>query len=357
MTATGDGQPRIVSVQMLRFVAAFAVLAFHAEIFAYYLGQFRGVNLERPGFLAAGGAGVDLFFAISGFVMVVSMQPVFGRTGARRHFLVRRIVRIVPLYWAATLGLVAWRMRFAVPPDLASTLSALAFIPHPLETAHGRMVPPIEAGWTLNFEMLFYALFAGCLASGVRSTVLRVGAALALGVLAGALLPLPQPLAFWTDPMVLEFAGGMALALVYNAGTRLPVPVRLAMAGAALALILPDHAGLLPDFPAWKRLLTWGVAGWLLLAATVLGPFTLPAPGLWRLGGDISYAVYIVHMPLMEVVQTVWRHFRWPYGPLGEAVFVTGTMAGSLVAGLVLHRWLEKPVGRWLRAVAEPRSG
>ena len=81
------GQSKIVTVQALRAVAALAVVIRHAG--------FYGVS-----FLAAG---VDLFFVISGFIMVVSCWPEFGKPCAARRFAVRRIVRIVPLYWLATL--------------------------------------------------------------------------------------------------------------------------------------------------------------------------------------------------------------------------------------------------------------
>ena len=81
------GQSKIVTVQALRAVAALAVLIRHAGFYEYQV-------------LAAG---VDLFFVISGFVMVVSCWPEFGKQCAPRRFIVRRLLRIVPLYWLATL--------------------------------------------------------------------------------------------------------------------------------------------------------------------------------------------------------------------------------------------------------------
>lgn len=62
-----QGQDRIASVQMLRFLAAFAVLVAHVEIYAFHLGQYRGVDLWRLALVGKGAFGVDLFFAISGF--------------------------------------------------------------------------------------------------------------------------------------------------------------------------------------------------------------------------------------------------------------------------------------------------
>ncbi|MFN3468910.1 MAG: acyltransferase family protein [Novosphingobium sp.] len=342
----GAAQERITGVQGLRFLAAFAVLIGHVEIFAYHLGRFRGVELGRPPLIGSTAFGVDLFFAISGFIMIVSSQHLFASPGARRRFMARRLRRIVPLYWLALGFTVTWGWRFGPAADLRSTASAFAFIPHPSPVAHGRIVPPLKVGWTLNYEMLFYVLFALCLGTSARATALRLFALLAAGVVLGAVLPLPQPLAYWTDPIVLEFAGGTGIALLYRKGVALPAPVRLGMVLlAALLVLLPSSAATgTGGQGGWLRLLTWGAAGWLVLAATVLGPLRLRPPGAWRIGGDLSYALYLVHMPLLMVAQFLWRHYRLPYGPAEALLFAIGMTALYLAVAAAVHFLLEKPL-------------
>lgn len=339
-------QERITSVQGLRFLAAFAVLIGHVEIFAYHLGRFRGVELWRPPLIASTAFGVDLFFAISGFIMIVSSQRLFGMPGARRMFMARRLRRIVPLYWLALGFTVIWGWRFGPAADLRSVASAFAFIPHPSPIAHGRIVPPLEVGWTLNYEMLFYVLFALCLGISARATASRLVGLLAAGAVVGAALPLPQPLAYWTDPIVLEFAGGIGIALLYRKGAALPASVRLGMVVLAALLVLMPFAAAIGTGGqgGWLRLLTWGVAGWLVLAATVLGPLRLRAPGTWRLGGDLSYALYLVHMPLLMVAQFLWRHYRLPYGPADALLFAIGMTALSVVVAAAVHFLVDKPL-------------
>jgi len=100
------------SVQILRGVAAFGVLFYHAT---RWIGPLPGIEI--------GAAGVDLFFVISGFIMVYASEPMFGQRGATRHFLVRRIIRIVPLYWGLTTLVV---LRHGFPPNL---LGSYLFIP------------------------------------------------------------------------------------------------------------------------------------------------------------------------------------------------------------------------------------
>lgn len=338
----------IVPVQMLRFLAAFVVLAGHVEIYTYNLGRFTGVELWRPAWMSHSAAGVDLFFAISGFVMVTSMRNKAGVPGARRRFVLRRLNRIVPLYWMALAFTVAWGWRYGPAADVATTLSAFAFLPHPSSIAHGRVVPPLEVGWSLNYEMLFYVLFAACLAAPIRTTALRVGAVLVAAVGCGAVFALSEPFATWTDPILLEFAGGMAIAQLYARGVRLPSLARAGMVALAGVLILTDFTGGHGAIPTYAdemvRLLTWGVGGWLILGAAVLGPMRLSAGRAWAFGGDISYALYLLHTPLLIVAQLAWRHFGLAYGPVEAGLFACGMIVASLGAAVMAHLLIEKPL-------------
>src|ERR1044072_2824720 len=88
----------LLSIQALRCFAVMGVILFHIQ--HYYSNK-----LLLPGFLPqfdVGSAGVDLFFVISGFIMVYAFERMFGRPGGTRIFLLRRLARIVPMYWAAS---------------------------------------------------------------------------------------------------------------------------------------------------------------------------------------------------------------------------------------------------------------
>ena len=88
----------LLSIQALRCFAVMGVILFHVQ--HYYTNKLR-----MPGFLPnfdVGSAGVDLFFVISGFIMVYAFERLFGQPGGTRIFLLRRLARIVPMYWAAT---------------------------------------------------------------------------------------------------------------------------------------------------------------------------------------------------------------------------------------------------------------
>lgn len=356
MDAGGVDNRTIAGVQMLRLVAALAVLAHHAEGVGYHLGRYRGVELARPEIMLAGACGVDLFFAISGFIMVVSAQRLLGTQRPRLVFCQHRLVRIVPLYWLMTAFALAWGWRFGPSFDLATSVHAFAFLPYAPDGLPALKSMPLLVAWTLYYEMLFYVIFAACLASTMPTTVRRVMTALAALVAAGALFDLPQPFAFWTEPIVMEFGGGMVIGLAYARGMVVTGWVRTALVAVAAALVLATDYTAIGRLNGWDRTLTWGVAGWLILSAVVLGPLRLPALRLWSIGGAISYALYLVHMPLLNAVQFIWRHFKWAYGPLHELAFVCGTMAASILAALILHRAFERPITRHLNLWLNPAA-
>ncbi|MBU6268684.1 MAG: acyltransferase [Sphingomonadales bacterium] len=338
--APGAGQS-IASIQALRLIAATLVLASHAEIFGHYLAGVLHATSPGPLHLLHGGFGVDLFFAISGFVMIVST----GRSiPAPATFLRRRVIRVAPLYWLATLFTVGWYHVLGKPPQPGAVIHSLLFLPHAGPT--GRVAPVLDVGWTLNYEFAFYALFAAALGRTVTGTAARVTALLAALVAAGAVWNLPLPLWAWARPIVLEFGAGIAVALLWRRHIHLSPTVRAALLLAGLALAaMWDTGG--PATGA-QRVLTVGLGGALVLAAAVLGPLALPAARLWRTGGDISYALYLCHIPVMLVTQYAWQALGWTRGAALLPLFMAGTVAASFAMALLVHRHVEKPATDWL---------
>ena len=146
----------LVSIQALRAIASLLVFWGHAinAVTSKVAAEFP--HLYGP-------FGVDLFFVISGFVMVYSSERLFGQPGAPMTFFARRLARIVPLYWAATAILV-W---FVVPyASTKAVLGSVVFTPRIPSEA-----PLLFIGWTLIFEMFFYAVFAIALLAKRRFAV------------------------------------------------------------------------------------------------------------------------------------------------------------------------------------------
>jgi len=335
----------IVSIQAMRAVAAIAVMVCHFDIIRTWLaGRANEANPLYP--LAAG---VDLFFVISGFIMVVSSEKLFAAPGGSSVFLARRIARVVPLYWAATL-LAIPLMSLAVTPQTLFT--SLFFIPYKL--ANGTIVPLYGVGWTLNFEMFFYALFSVTLLWPRQIAVPLLCVLLGCIVAFGAWLsPQVAPLQWWSDPIILEFAFGMLIALAFQAKLTLPIPASLALAAVG-ALAIWWFAPSQP--PSGYRVLTWGIPAAMVLAGAVLAPPRLIdgrlSAWLKRLG-DASYSIYLLHSLTGAVILV-----SWPYG-LNRFPAVPVLAVGAVLTvavSIAVYAFIEHPLTVIARQASAPLS-
>jgi exopolysaccharide production protein ExoZ len=361
-------QTQIAAVQVLRALAALVVVIGHAQHEALVEAGKRAMSFAASHALPWN-AGVDLFFVISGFIMVYASQKLFGAQGAAATFLRRRIIRIVPLYWLVAGAYLALALVASgrAPGFDASALSLLAsFLFLPFDTYRDGMPRPFYTlGWTLNYEMFFYAVFAGCLLLRRTQAILATAALLGAGVVLGALVPLALPLSVWTQAIVLEFVLGMALAEAYLRGLRLPQPATWGLAALAIALLAYDPLGSAHQPTGWivkndaLRLLGWGVPCALLFAAFVLRPQNpAPAGPLTRFGvalGDASYALYLTH-PFVIVAGRKLYLAAGLEAHLGFWPMVAGLILLSVLAAFLVYEIIEKPVTAWLqrRTAAQP---
>lgn len=337
-------------IQALRAGAAFAVAITHI------LHDALQLRPNEP-FLAylfnamPWGAGVDVFFVISGFVIAYSSRSLFARPNAARLFLARRLSRIVPLYWAVTL---LFLLQFALSPGTihgelggpAYILKSFAFIP--AARPDGLVQPPLGLGWTLNYEMFFYAVFTPFLVLPRRMAVPATVACLTIFVVANMVFGLPGTvLPFWANPIILEFCAGMLLAFLPGRFT-LPVFLRALLTLAALAA-LHFHTIEGPE-----RFYAWGLPAVLLVLAASTGkPVSrLPALEFWLVRlGDASYAMYLVHPFVMRGVTLLWHHLH-----VSPLLYAALCLTLAQTAALLIHRHAERPATAWLRTRLEPRA-
>lgn len=309
---------RLQILQVLRLAAALAVV---------------GVHLPNVG---RGDWGVDLFFVISGFVMCLSTEA------SRDAFIRRRLIRVVPLYWALTAAVFIVALQFPSALDHTKAepgylVKSLLFVPFYKD---GQGYSPLYfLGWTLNFEMAFYGLFALALL-GPKKMRIAVASALVLSLhCVGRLAGPGSALGFYGNPIILEFVMGM---LVYALMAR-PEAWRMNAAVAAAMLV----AGLLltaPDFD--DRAVHSGLASAAVLAIS-LGLFArMPIPPLIVLLGDASYALYLVHPFVINSVKVTGLFDQ------GAAVAALATAAAvglSLAVSAIVWVFIDQPFGLWLR--------
>lgn len=332
-------------VQLLRAFAALAVLVHHA------MQQANGAaRLIAPHWLTtAGAAGVDVFFVISGFIMawIAFRRPDAVPTPTR--FLAERITRIAPLYWlccGVVLVLAGAGLMRSVDTSVAGIFASLALVPH-----EGRL---LGVAWALEYELLFYAIFALCLPLR-RAGPALLGAAGAIGLILMAAQGLPDGAArrFLGDPIMLEFAGGMGLGwLLLRHPERRGVPGWLALAAAAALLLAPiavPHETT-DGLRGWARLGAWGLPSVLIVSWAVSGSGAGRgrAAGLLQRIGNASYALYLTHGLAMFAYAAALK--RTGLGSINQWPVVALLVIGCVGAAIIVHERIERPVTAWARA-------
>lgn len=325
------GPRAYLGVQYARAAAALGVLLFHAA-------QRAGVDF------AAGARGVDLFFVISGFIMWTISTRQHRSPG---QFLRARAERIVPLYWLATLFMVAAAFAGLFPTlrqelSWSHVLQSLAFIPH-FSPGSGQIWPVLVPGWTLVFEMIFYLVFAAGLALPPRVRLALLTSLFIGLVVAGAIFKPSDAIGLTiTNPLVLEFVAGVWLAVLLR-GRHAPPPafaLPLVGLGAAVLLFVPFWGGLAERLACLAGA-TLCIAGAVSLDLRGATPnFRLP-----KFLGDASYSTYLWHGVAVSVAGVFGARLG-----LQPSAIIAVAVIGGLVAGAVSYLLIERPLGRLIEA-------
>lgn len=340
--------PQILSVQYLRAVAAMLVVALHSSI------VIRRDHAPDFPMFRTGEFGVDLFFVISGFIMwtIASARPV-----SPSEFFERRLIRIVPLYWALTVptALISTDggLHLDLSADWGSVMRSFFFVPEWNEKL-GMVTPVLFVGWTLNLEMFFYAIFALALFLRPEHRLFAIVAPLAalaslrlfIGVSGHPAVNL------YTQSIVGEFAFGALLGWLHQNGF-----AKGAWRAGAVLIVAGAAATAFREHLTDARILYFGLPALAVAAGALMVEKALarrPLPFLKFLG-DASYSIYLVHI----MAQAVSLKFIGP--ALGEASPVLAVLAQTAfgcAAGAATHLLLEKPLTRGAAALAgRLRSG
>lgn len=333
---------KLHALQYMRAIASLAVVYSHAVL---QVPQYQALLHD------AGGFGVDIFFVISGFIMVYIARP--DDTPGR--FIANRVRRVVPLYWFFTLLmaailLIAPSVFKSTSFDLAIILKSLMFIPHYSQADPTMIWPVVAPGWSLVFEMYFYLLFAASLVFP-RAWRLWLISFCIFGVfLLANQLPVDGAVAgFFRDAIVFEFILGMALAAAFLRGFKLPN-------GIAWLLLLAGFSLLLLDLPG-ERFLKYGIPSLMIVAGTIY--CSLPDNRFFVLLGDSSYALYLVHIFTLGVCRKLFPPFLGDGLP-AAIIFVVLSMIACIVSGLMTHFVIDNWLLRRERLAmfsAQPKTG
>jgi len=314
MSSSTDTRPKLAWIQALRGFAVLFVVLTHAR---YFFLDTPGWPLA-DGLLLPGAMGVDLFFVISGFIMVYTTRKLAGTPRDAADFLVRRFARVWPLYAVVTVVWLSvahqgfgWLTNW---PPFRGLLLSLTFQPVDIEQPLF-FSTALPLGWTLNFEMYFYLVFGLCLLLG-RGRWLALAGWIVLTVI---VIPLVKrdlsfdvmtnfrfSLAYLnliTNPIILEFLAGVAIGWLY-------LQDWFALRSRMLARHLVFLALCLAAWACWGRIAVfhgptqWGAAAALMVLVLALASKTIelrpPAVLVWL--GTISFSLYLTHTTVQLAV-------------------------------------------------------
>jgi exopolysaccharide production protein ExoZ len=329
----------IGNLQILRGVAAMGVVFYHTDY-------------RLPGDLHSDFEGVATFFVISGFIMCY-----ISRSDPEQFFF-KRVLRIVPLYWLCTLTPLVLSYQLLVRPwtwpdgFISYIVKSLLFLPMD-------RYPYLGVGWSLNYEMYFYLLFAVALWIH-RGAAPLIAAAFVTGILALSAAGCDLFLCgYYSNWFLKFFVFGIALFYLWSTvAPRLPAIPTAVIGTLIIAFFYATHL----DRPLFEPLLSavalpMTAINTAMPVAVVAAALAMSATGAdvkWRpllLIGDASYAIYLTHTIAMTYLPS-WL----PAGmdsPATNTAAMLAVVAACAAIGVVVHLTVEKPVGRWLRRFAQ----
>jgi len=371
MTPNQEIKNTYTGIQALRFVAAMLVVLAHSTAMVnerMHLDMFKW---------RAGWSGVDIFFVISGFVMAISSGGLMQRANGWKIFLTRRLIRIVPLYWVATtlkLATIIAMPALALdsPVEVWNTIASYLFIPT-FDDKSLLAAPLLKVGWTLNYEMFFYAIFTMALFLG-KSPLKFTAAIFAIAVAINLFSTPSVAYAYgFLEPILMEFVMGMLVAKLcmrvnninanVNTGTHrgasnfidiLLQYISTTKVGAIIgvfALVISFTIMFnCAEQPMWWRWAYWGLPSMIIVTVVALAEPALRKvmPKILTTLGDSSYSLYLFHTFTVPLLGTLMIKLKVAQPTLALAACI---VLSPLVC-LAIYAWFELPMTTQLKKLA-----
>jgi len=315
----------LVNLQILRAFAALSVVLFHT------IGTAKsyGFNTRWISYLEGWGAsGVDLFFVISGFVMLYTQ---LDHKRSVRDFLVSRAIRIIPIYWLLTIIIAvvylvapfAFRELVVTPDWLLASLSFMS-------TGLIGKYPIVYQGWTLEWEMFFYLVFGISLffrswtATLTATTVVLLAVALAV-----------------SNFILMEFVAGLLIALLFKKyGIKRFERTSLIVGSLLLLISINSDVRALTE----SRVILWGIPSVLIVYGAVTTMQLNSSIG--KLLGDASYSIYLIQMLSIPIF---YKALSIISVNVNSDIMAIICLVATAIGGTIMHLTVEKPITRFLR--------
>ncbi|PHZ02606.1 acyltransferase family protein [Citrobacter freundii] len=335
------------SIQVLRGIAALSVVLYH---YSFYLVPDGGDISKR--IFSWGGVGVDLFFVISGFIMIIVTNNNQPGLASSKKFIINRISRVLPVYYVILLlaFLTGGAMStFHYNEKTLNLISAITLTPYMHETApmYIQSNGMFNIRWTLSFELYFYLIFSLCLLCKNKLVPLCLwflAPVLLCPIITGDFTLYTSGynldniyLEFITNPIILEFGFGVLTGLLYlYLKKRKYQPHAL----IPLAIIVAIGFGINEKILTMYNLLT-GISFSILVLSLSLSEQLFSGAWSKKLTylGNISFSLYLIHNPLGNFISDkVEKHIA---NGMHNLFGVIVLLFAAILAAHFSHKYLE----------------
>jgi exopolysaccharide production protein ExoZ len=354
---------QLQNIQILRGIAAIMVVIGHSlgrvQEISEYLHFSNGLDIKLPT-----GFGVDLFFVISGFIIFVSTEKTRTQNDARKYFIFRRSIRIVPIYWICTtvflfislaknlIGLNIYSF------DALYIVASYFFIPYrPMGDLRPIAFPIFDLGWTLNYEVYFYVIYSLFFLKNKYLSVFFVFFVMITMVIMGNVLNYDTvQLNVWSRPIIIEFIFGIVIGIIYCKGYKLSIYICIFLIFLSIILVFFHPFGSPPmlsgtHLNGFSRVSLWGLPAAIIVLAASLGPTFRPSYLFSKLNylGDASYSIYLFHPFGLMISTMVFKKIIL----LSEDHLITILLSSilfSITFAIYFYRFVEKPLTDYLNS-------
>lgn len=345
---------KLDSLQIVRAVAALLVLFAHIDIFSNAVlnsGFLFGI------FRLGGGAGVDLFFVLSGFIITFIHRQDIGKKAKSVSYLIKRFARIYPAYWAVNLIIIP--LHFLFPQFGAGDETQLNKIIDSLLLLPQMNAPIVHAAWSLTNEVYFYLIFSLLIFIGFRK-LLPLLILIIIGTSLESFFSL-RGTDIFPDPYVklifsyynIEFLLGCLGAYLV---TKYKIKQRktLLLSGIIIFLLMVVYEKFKGDVES-LRVYVYGIPSFFII--TALSSYELNKlikipdrwfPKLLVFLGDASFSIYITHQLLISGIGRTLLSFGF-IERFGIFVTLTVITTSTLLIGSIFHVIIEKPLWYYTR--------
>lgn len=311
----------MISVQQLRGIAVLLVVLFHMTT------KLRDNGFWQYGF-SIGMSGVDIFFVISGFIMMLISK----RESNFFIFLLKRVVRIYPVYLiVATIFI----LMFYSFPSISnahnldkkfSLLNTLTLLPIDNNI--------VMVGWTLSYELFFYLVFAICMQFSIRKEF-----SISFAILCFFILGRLFNNDFLSNSVMFEFVLGVFSYVLYK---ELSFP----RSAVVKFLMIFISVSWMYYSPVGIRFFDLGIPSFIIFNSYV-SLFKNAGAGVLSTIGDASYSIYLTHLLSISAIFLIGHRFLGLNNPVILYILM---LLPALVFGIIFHLFVEKPIINYLNS-------